>query len=158
MKKIGLISLAALLVVFVTVAAAELPYDGEGHVMITADELEWGPVASMGEGAEITVMEGDPSSVEPFTMRIRMEDGYEIMPHVHPEYERGTILQGTLHFAHGEEFDRDATRALPEGSFFVMAPGDPMFGYAEGEVILQLHGTGPWGIEYINPGHDPREK
>jgi hypothetical protein len=23
-------------------------------------------------------------------------------------------------------------------------------------VIVQLHGTGPWGITYINPSDDPR--
>lgn len=128
------------------------------HVMITPDELEWGPVASMGEGAEIAFMEGDISQEEPFTFRLRLEDGYEILPHVHPEYERVTVLSGTLHFAHGEVFDRAATRTLPPGSLAIMPPGDPMFGYAEGEVIIQLHGTGPWGIEYLNPEDDPRNQ
>ncbi len=137
-------------------ALADEPYRGEHHMMMGAEELEWGPVGSMGEGAEIAFIEGDIGKDEPFTFRLRLADGYEILPHVHPAYERGTILQGTLHFAHGEEFDRDATTALPEGSVFVMPPGDPMFGYAEGEVIFQLHGTGPWGIEYLDPDDDPR--
>ena len=128
-----------------------------GHLFVMADELEWGPVGSMGEGAEIAVIEGDLGEEKPFTFRLRLEDGYEIQPHVHPAYERGTILQGTLHFAHGEEFDRDQTKALPEGSTFIMAPGAPMYGYAEGEVIFQLHGEGPWGIEYIDEEHDPRQ-
>ncbi len=131
-------------------------YRGDGHMMITPDELEWGPVASMGQGAEIAVIEGDLSASEPFTFRLRMEDGYRILPHVHPAYERLTVLQGTLHFAHGREFDKDATMTLPVGSVAIMPPGDPMFGYAEGETIIQLHGTGPWGIEYINPEDDPR--
>ena len=131
-------------------------YRGDGHIFVSPDDLEWGPVASMGEGAEIAIIEGDISKEEPFTFRLRLEDGYRIKPHIHPEYERGTILQGTLHFAHGEEFDPDATTALKEGSTFIMAPGDPMFGHAEGEVIFQLHGTGPWGIEYVDPDDDPR--
>jgi quercetin dioxygenase-like cupin family protein len=135
--------------------AAGDPYRGDGHMMITPDELEWGPVASMGEEAEIAVIEGDLSKEEPFTFRLRLEDGYRILPHVHPAYERVTVLSGTLHFAHGEAFDKDATRELPPGSVAIMPPGDPMFGYAEGEVIMQLHGTGPWGIEYINPEDDP---
>lgn len=78
-----------------------------------------------------------------------MDDGYEIRPHVHPAYERLTVLEGTLYFAHGEHFDPEATQALPVGGYAIMAPGDAMFGYAEGETIIQLHGTGPWGIEYI---------
>lgn len=137
-------------------ALAAEPYRGDHHMMKTAHELEWGPVGSMGEGAEIAIIEGDISKEEPFTFRLRLTDGFKILPHVHPAYERGTILQGTLHFAHGEEFARDATTELPEGSVFVMPPGDPMFGYAEGEVIFQLHGTGPWGIEYLDPDDDPR--
>jgi hypothetical protein len=131
-------------------------YLGERHMMVTQDQLEWGPVGSMGEGAEIAIIEGDISKEEPFTFRLRLEDGFEILPHIHPAYERGAVLKGTLHFAHGEEFDRDATTALLEGSVFVMPPGAPMFGYAEGEVIFQLHGTGPWGIEYLDPEDDPR--
>lgn len=125
-------------------------------MMITATDLEWGPVASMGEGAEIAFIEGDLSRNEPFTFRLRLEDGYRILPHVHPEYERVTVLSGTLHFAHGETFDPAATQTLPVGSVAIMPPGDPMFGYAEGEVVIQLHGTGPWGIEYLNPEDDPR--
>ncbi|MGQ4879763.1 cupin domain-containing protein [Billgrantia sp. LNSP4103-1] len=133
------------------------PYQGDGHLIGTPDELEWGPVASMGEGAEIAVIEGDLSAEAPFTLRLRMEDGYEIRPHVHPAYERVTVLEGTLHFAHGEEFEREATHALPVGGYAIMSPGDAMFGYAEGETIIQLHGTGPWGIEYVEPSDDPRQ-
>jgi quercetin dioxygenase-like cupin family protein len=131
-------------------------YRGDGHMMITPDQLQWGPVASMGDGAEIAVIEGDLAEQEPFTFRLRLQDGYRILPHVHPAYERVTVLQGTVHFAHGREFDKEATHVLPVGSVAIMPPGDPMFGYAEGETIIQLHGTGPWGIEYINPEDDPR--
>ncbi len=139
-----------------TSATADEQYRGDGHMMMTPDEMSWGPVGSMGEGAEITFIEGDISESEPFTFRLRLEDGYRILPHVHPAYERVTVLQGTLHFAHGKTFDKEQTRELPVGSVAIMPPGDPMFGYAEGETIIQLHGTGPWGIEYINPEDDPR--
>jgi hypothetical protein len=44
------------------------------------------------------------------------------------------------------------------GSVAIMPAGHPMFGYAEGETIIQLHGTGPWGIEYVNPEDDPRNR
>lgn len=132
------------------------PYQGEGHLIGSPDELSWGPVGSMGEGAEMAIIEGDLSKEAPFTMRLRLEDGYEIKPHIHPAYERVTMLSGTLHFAHGEEYDEDATQALPEGGYAIMAPGEPMFGYAEGETVFQLHGEGPWGIEYLDPADDPR--
>ncbi|MCH8557917.1 MAG: cupin domain-containing protein [Balneolia bacterium] len=127
-----------------------------GHFMLAPDELEWGPVASMGDGAEIAIIEGDLSAHEPFTFRLKLQPGYEILPHIHPEYERVTVLSGTLYFAHGYEFNREETRELPVGGIAIMPPGDPMFGYVEEETIIQLHGNGPWGIEYINPEDDPR--
>lgn len=154
-RTMRLVTSAVLAAGIAGVAAAEV-YRGDDPMMITPDELDWGPVGSMGEGAQIAIIEGDISSEEPFTFRIRMEDGYEILPHVHPAYERVTVLSGTLHFSHGEQFDRDDTRTLEAGSVAIMPPGDPMYGYADGETVIQLHGTGPWGIEYLDPDDDPR--
>lgn len=143
--------------VFVSsVSLASERYRGDGHMMITPDELKWSQVASMGNGAEIAFIEGDISTNEPFTFRLRLQDGYEIRPHIHPAFERLTVLEGTLHFAHGKQFRKDTTKRLPSGSVAIMPSGDPMYGYAEGQTIIQLHGTGPWGIKYIDPQDDPR--
>jgi hypothetical protein len=30
--------------------------------------------------------------------------------------------------------------------------------WIEGETIVQLHGMGPWVINYVNPADDPRNK
>jgi hypothetical protein len=137
-------------------AAADTPYHGEGHVMLTPDALNWGPIASMAAPAQIAIIEGNLAEERPFTFRLLLPAGYEILPHVHPEYERVTVVSGTLHFAHGDVFDRAATTALPAGSVAIMAPGEPMFGYVSEDTVIQLHGTGPWGIEYIRAEDDPR--
>lgn len=136
--------------------AATVPYHGEGHVIVDADDLQWNDVTSMAEGAKISVLEGKLDTKAPFTFRLKMPADFRLAPHIHPAYERVTVLQGTLHFAHGREFDRAATQAMKVGDFAVMPPGAPMFGYTEGETVIQLHGTGPWGIEYIDPADDPR--
>ena len=163
MKHAILMTTASVLALVMTTSMAVQDHDHDheaggtgGHVFIEPDDLAWGPVASMGDGAEIAVIEGDLNKDEPFTIRLRLEGGYRIKPHTHPAYERGTVLQGTLHFAHGEEFDADNTTAMGEGSIFIMPRGAPMYGYAEGEMVFQLHGTGPWGIDYVNPDDDPR--
>lgn len=137
-------------------ASAEPPYRGDGHMMVTPGEMEWGPVGSMAPGAKIAVLEGDLGTEEPFTFRLKLPADYKIAPHIHPAYERVTVLSGTFYFAHGETFDRDKAHALPAGSLAIMSPGDPMFGYTREETVIQLHGTGPWGIEYLNPEDDPR--
>lgn len=33
-----------------------------------------------------------------------------------------------------------------------------MFGYTEEQTVIQVHGTGPWGIQYLNPEDDPRKQ
>ncbi|MCP1676310.1 hypothetical protein J2T57_003469 [Natronocella acetinitrilica] len=127
-----------------------------GHIMVTPDQLDWGSVASMEGDAKITIIEGNLAEEAPFTIRLRLPENYIVHPHVHPAYERVTVLSGTFHFAHGDTFDRDATMALTPGSFAIMAPGEPMFAFTEEETIIQLHGEGPWGIDYIHEEHDPR--
>jgi hypothetical protein len=136
--------------------SSELPYRGEGHLMRNASDLEWGPIASMAPGARFALIEGDLSRAEPFTFRLELPAGYILAPHVHPAYERVTVLSGTFHFGHGRTFDREQTVALHEGGLAIMAPGEPMFGFTEVQTIIQLHGQGPWGIEYIDPADDPR--
>lgn len=125
-------------------------------MILGAEELEWTGIASMPEPAETAIIEGDLDQEEPFTFRLRFPADYELQTHTHPAYERLTVLSGTLHFAHGEEFDRDETKELKPGGMAIMPPGDPMFGYASEDTVIQLHGTGPWKIEYVNPEDDPR--
>lgn len=136
---------------------SDMPYHGDGHIMLNTSDLEWGPIASMAPGAKFALLEGDLSREAPFTFRLALPAGYVIAPHIHPAYERVTVLSGTLHFGHGREFDRERTMALEQGGLAIMAPGEPMFGYTEEATVIQLHGMGPWGIEYLDPADDPRK-
>ena len=120
------------------------------------EELQWSDIASMAAPAQIAVIEGDLAQQEPFTFRLKLPAGYEIHPHTHPAFERVTVISGTLHFAEGARFDRDATTALPQGGVAIMPPGTPMYGYVDEDTVIQVHGVGPWGIEYVNPEDDPR--
>lgn len=157
MKTRYMLTAAVVLMLGAGAALAGSPYQGQGHIMVVPSELKWGPVASMAPGAKISVIEGDLSKEAPFTFRLKLPADYEIAPHVHPAYERVTVLSGTLYFGHGETLDRNQARALPAGSVAIMSPGDPMFGYTREETVIQLHGTGPWGIEYLDPADDPRK-
>ena len=40
----------------------------------------------------------------------------------------------------------------------VMQPGTAHYGWTDSETIVQLHGTGPWGVTYINAADDPRNQ
>ena len=158
MKILTTIPLAAVALISTTAVAQHLPYHGDGHIIAASEALEWRDVPSMAPGAKISVLEGDLAEAAPFTFRLRLPADYRLAPHIHPAYERVTVLQGELHFAHGRRFDRRVTTPMPVGGFAVMAPGEPMFGYTTEETIIQLHGTGPWGIEYLDPADDPRKR
>jgi quercetin dioxygenase-like cupin family protein len=139
-------------------AKAQQAEAGKGHTMFTPSTLSWGPApASLPKGAQLAVLEGDPAKAGPFTMRIKVPDGFKIPPHWHPADEHLTVVQGTFVVGLGEKFDQAAGREMPTGSFALMPTGTRHFAWAKGETIVQVHGTGPWGITYVNPADDPRK-
>jgi quercetin dioxygenase-like cupin family protein len=138
--------------------AAQSPQTGHGHMMTSPDQLKWADAPSVGPGARIAVIEGPLNEPVPFTFRLKLPANMKVAPHVHPTFERVTVLSGTFHFAHGDTYDASKTTPLAPGSVAIMPPGAPMFGYTTDETVIQLHGTGPWGISYVNPADDPRKK
>lgn len=139
-------------------AGAQSPQTGHGHMMTSPDQLRWTDAPSVGPGAKIAVIEGPLDKPVAFTFRLKLPANLKIAPHTHPAFERVTVLSGTFHFAHGDTYDVSKTTALTAGSVAIMPAGAPMFGYTKEETVIQLHGTGPWGISYINPADDPRKK
>ena len=127
------------------------------HVMVNPDGITWGPgPASLPAGAQAAVLEGDPAKPGAFTMRIKMPDGYAIAPHWHPADEHVTVLQGTFVMGLGDKVDRSKGHELRAGAFAMMPTGTRHFAWTKGETIIQLHGTGPWGVTYVNASDDPR--
>jgi quercetin dioxygenase-like cupin family protein len=158
------IALATLLALSLAAAADHADKKGgtdakKGDVLVTPADLKWqdGP-PSLPKGAKIALVEGDPSKKGPFVMRARMPDGYRIPPHTHPKDERVTVLSGTLYLGMGGTFDKKAGKALPAGSYARTGAGMKHFGWTKGETVIQVHGEGPWTIEYVNPDDDPRKK
>jgi quercetin dioxygenase-like cupin family protein len=129
------------------------------HVVVTPDKIKWGPAPpTLPPGAQIAVLVGDPKEKGPYTMRVKLPDGYKVPPHWHPSDENVTVLQGTFHIGRGEKFDAAATQELPAGSYMRMPKTMRHFAFAKGETILQLHGMGPFEINYVNPADDPRKQ
>jgi hypothetical protein len=142
---------------FLAASQASSDHGKEGEIVTPAD-LNWqdGP-ASLGAGAKMAVLEGDPTKEGPFVLRIKLPDGFRVMPHTHPKDERVTVISGTLYLGTGEKFDEKMGKALPAGSYGRTASGMKHFGWVKGETVLQLHGEGPWAVEYLDPKDDPRK-
>lgn len=128
------------------------------HVMVTPDDLKWADVPSLPAGAKIAVIEGPLSEAVPFTFRLKFPANYEIPAHWHPAIEHVTVLSGVLNLGMGDKLDRSGTKALTVGSTGIMPVGTRHFVWTSGETVIQLHGVGPWGINYVNPADDPRKK
>jgi anti-sigma factor ChrR (cupin superfamily) len=106
----------------------------------------------------VAVLEGDPSKEGEFVMRLKMPDGYRVPPHTHGKTERVTVLSGEFYIGMGEKFDEKAGKAMPAGTYGHWPAGMKHFAWVKGETVIQLHGTGPWSIQYVNPDDDPRNK
>ncbi|MCI0632226.1 MAG: cupin domain-containing protein [Phycisphaerales bacterium] len=126
-------------------------------------DIVWKPgPPSLAAGAQMTVLEGDPTKEGPFVFRVKVPDGFLIKPHTHPRAERVTVIQGTFNIAmHGtvEEAQRPGNlKSMPAGSFGYWPARMPHVAWTSGggETIAQFHGYGPWIIEYLNPADDPR--
>jgi anti-sigma factor ChrR (cupin superfamily) len=138
-------------------AAAAAP--APAHSMATPAEMKWGPAPpSLPAGAQLAVLDGDPGKAVPFTMRLKMPDGYKIAPHWHSGTENITIISGTFNMGLGDKFDAAGLHALPAGSFTMMPKEGRHYATVKGETIVQIHGTGPFDVHYINPADDPSAK
>lgn len=133
--------------------------DKEDSEIYSPDKLKWqdGP-PSLPKGAMVAVLEGDPTKEGPFVMRAKMPDGYRVPPHTHPKTEHVTVITGTFFIGMGDKFDEKEGKEMKPGSFGYWSAGMKHFAWVKGETIIQIHGVGPWGIDYVNPNDDPRKK
>jgi hypothetical protein len=125
-------------------------------VIVTPDKVQWGPAPPvMQPGAKAAVIAGNPGGAGPFILRLKMPDGYKIMPHWHPTAETVTILSGEFRVAMGDKWDDSQLQSLPAHSVAVVPPHHNHYAVAKGETEVQVSGMGPFKIIYINPADDP---
>lgn len=128
------------------------------HMMVSPAELKWADIPSLPAGAKIAVMEGPLSEAVPVTFRLKFPADYKIPAHWHPGIEHVTVISGTFNMGTGDKLDPAKTIPLSAGGFAIMQPKTNHFGWTKEETIVQVHGIGPWGINYVNPADDPRKK
>ena len=155
----GLVALAATPALGQEMEGAHEGHAGPSHVVVDPGDLEWMPgPASLPPGAQVAVLEGDPSKEGPFTIRLRLPAGYKVQPHRHHAIEHLTILSGRAGIGLGEMWDGQQIRYTGPGGFHVMQAGVAHFAMIEEDSILQVHAMGPWVLEYVSPADDPRNQ
>lgn len=130
-----------------------------GHQLVAPQDIKWGPPPpSVPPGAQMAVLYGDPGKEGMFAFRLKVPKDYHIPPHAHPKPEIVTVISGTVRLGMGTTTDRAKAQVLPAGSFFALSPGSAHYFFADEDTVVQLNSSGPWGIEYVNPKDDPRQK
>jgi quercetin dioxygenase-like cupin family protein len=159
-RALVVVALAGLLTGPVGGGGEKAGHPDKDHVMVRADEVKWGPAPpSLPPGAQAALLTGDPTKAgSAYVLRAKLPDGYRVPPHWHPTDENVTVLKGTFLVGKGEKFDPSAMEALPAGSYVRMPKTMRHYAMAKGETILQVHGIGPFDINYVNPADDPRKQ
>ena len=113
--------------------------------------ITWGPApAVLPPGAQIAVLEGDPTANGTFTIRLKFPNGYKIPPHTHPTVENVTVLTGTFRAGMGTTFDDSKLTDFGRDGFISVPAEHAHYAMARGETVVQVHGLGPFVLTYVN--------
>lgn len=150
------VALSAILAGATLAASAE---EGHGGMVTVPDaaavRYEAGP-ANLPKGTRISVLAGDPAKPGPFVLRVMVPAHTVIAPHTHAQPETLTILSGTIRHQHGTTIDKAAGQELRAGGFVLLPAEMPHALWTEDQAVeLQVNGTGPFGLSYIDPKDDP---
>jgi quercetin dioxygenase-like cupin family protein len=130
-----------------------------GHVMLNDANIKWMPGPPfLPAGVQLAVLEGDPSKEGPFTVRLMMPANYTIPPHTHPTAEHVTVIEGNLYMGTTSMINRNGAMQLRKGGYAIMPANFTHYAFSRGKTIVQVHGVGPFAINYIKPADDPRNR
>lgn len=143
----------------VMVAAVGAQSSAPAHVLLRAADLKWGQAPPAFEkGASLAVLSGDPGKPGPFVVRLKMPAGYKIAAHWHPTDENVTVIAGTFALGMGDKFDAAALKDVPAGGYGLLPAEMRHFAMARTATTVQVHGTGPFALNYVNPADDPSKR
>jgi quercetin dioxygenase-like cupin family protein len=121
-------------------------------------DIKWGDAPpSMPKGAKIAVLLGDPGKPGPFVIRLMVPAGYKIAPHWHSQDESLTVISGTLSFGMGDKPEAGKVHALTAGGFHFLSGRDHHYVTAKTATVIQVSGSGPFDMTYINPDDGPQK-
>lgn len=151
------VPLAVLLAGIISAPAAALA-PGVDQVFVNSNELKWGDAPpSVPKGAKIAVLYGDPGKSGPFVMRLMLPANYKVAPHWHTQTENLTIVSGALYLGDGDKMDQAHAHALKAGGYHYLPAKAHHFAFTKTATVVQVHGDGPFDINYMNDKDDPQK-
>ena len=128
------------------------------HVAVQAGAVKWAAAPpALPKGAQLAVLYGDPGKEGPFVIWLKFPAGYKVPPHSHPSDENVTVISGLIQLAMGDKIEPKQRDALAAGGYVHMPKGTHHYGWVAQPSVVQINGTGPFVITYINSADDPRK-
>jgi hypothetical protein len=125
-----------------------------------AAALKWmdGTAAGLPAGAKLAAVKGDPSKTGAFVIRAKFPANYTVPPHHHPTDEVVRVMgAGTLTYGMGDKVNPASSGSLTKGYHVIMQASMNHWVTTTDPVEVQVSGTGPFQIVYVNPKDDPRK-
>jgi len=129
------------------------PTPPAGHPIAgyVAGDMKWIDAPPALPGAQMVVLQGDPSKAGPYTIRLKFPAGYQIPLHFHDADENLTVLSGLLHIGIAPNFDATNTKEIGALSFATIPARMKHTAWVDAETIVQVHGIGPWNLHEAYP-------
>jgi hypothetical protein len=125
---------------------------------INQGDVKWGDAPPvLPKGAKIAVLYGDPFKSGPYVVRLKMPAGYKVAPHWHSQAENLTVISGAFNIGSGDTVDKAHAHLMNAGGFHYLPAKGHHYAYTNAPTVLQIHGEGPFDINYINPDDDPQK-
>ncbi len=121
------------------------------------DAAQWSKApADLPHNMQITILTGDPAKPGPFVLRLKIPANTVIAPHTHSADENVTVLSGDFYHGMGNTIDREHGKFVDAGGYvFLPANMAHSLWTTKDPAVIQVTGTGPFGLNYINPADDP---
>jgi quercetin dioxygenase-like cupin family protein len=119
----------------------------------TPDKIKW---AQFAPGVEYGPVYGNCDKAgASCVFQLRLAAGAKFPPHWHPVDENVTVLSGTFMAGMGDSYDESKMMSLPVGAYVLMPRRMHHFAGTKDGALVQVHGVGPFKINYVNPSDDP---
>jgi len=147
--------------VFLTAASVAMRAD-HAHAGQNLKDAQWSPAPPfLPKGAQIAVLEGDPTKPGLYAVRLKFPEHYAIPAHAHPTNEHVVVTSGVLIFGMGDVLDMRASTntKLTVGGFVDASANVNHFAFTrDEETTIVLYGEGPVEFNYVNLNDDPRNQ
>ena len=129
------------------------------HTLVPPQSIKWLNFPLAGPGVKAAVVAGDLDKPGPFVAPHQEPGGRQGAPALASRRRALTDpLRGRSRSGWATSSTRRSSTALPQGSYALLPREMHHFAQSKTATVVQVHGMGPFQINFVNPADDPRKK